>query len=789
MSLWRLAQTIPLPFKLGLIVAIPILALSVLAWGQVSEEKSAAGELSKLMQLSNLAVSTSAFVHESQKERGATALFQGSGGASEFQIRLSDQRAVTDEKLAELQAFLGDFDERAYGDAFLATFNKAKQFRDRMTSHRGAVDGLGLSGSEGLAPYTQMNAAHLDMIAHIGSLSNDAELGRFIAAYVNFLQGKERSGQERAVLSGAFAAGSFSGDFFNRFSQLVTEQETYQRVFESFATVEQRALYEQTVTGTPVTEVDRMRAIAAGGATSDDLGVDAGYWFDTMTAKINLVKQVEDQLSADLVARASELQSAANASFQRIAVISVMALILSIGLGIAVGQAISKPIGEVSDALEAVAGGKLDVEVHVSSNDKIGDMASAYQQMQAYLTETAAVATHVAEGDLRVAVTPKSADDVLGNAFGIMVTSLREVLGETASTADALATAKNELGRISEEAAKATQEVARAIGQVAEGSNEQATGVQKVNDGVIAQRTAVDEATTVGERVATAAQQMTDNAAAASEGAKEATATADEGVERVQLTVSGIVRIKETVDAASQEISTLGERSAEIGKIVSVIEDIAAQTNLLALNAAIEAARAGEQGRGFAVVADEVRQLAERVSSATKEIAELIQGVQAGVDNSVVAMEEGAREMDAGTQAAESAGEALQGILSAVQTVSRQIEQIADGAGELQSSASEMARRLTEIRDVTESNSEAVNSIATVAEENSAATEEVSASTEELSAQVEEISASTDELGQLADALSTQIGRFDLGTELSQSRALRVVEDEREDAQREEDAA
>ena len=144
----------------------------------------------------------------------------------------------------------------------------------------------------------------------------------------------------------------------------------------------------------------------------------------------------------------------------------------------------------------------------------------------------------------------------------------------------------------------------------------------------------------------------------------------------VKQTVDGMGRIRGAVEIASTQISDLGTQSDEIGKIVAVIDDIAAQTNLLALNAAIEAARAGEQGRGFAVVADEVRGLAERVTDATKEIANLIDNVLKGVAESVKATDEGTKEVSDGVQLAEEAGTSLTSILSSVETVAEQIEQI-----------------------------------------------------------------------------------------------------------------
>lgn len=247
----------------------------------------------------------------------------------------------------------------------------------------------------------------------------------------------------------------------------------------------------------------------------------------------------------------------------------------------------------------------------------------------------------------------------------------------------------------------------------------------------------------------------------------------------VQNAIDGMARIKSTVEVASAEITRLGERSAEIGKIVSVIDDIAAQTNLLALNAAIEAARAGEQGRGFAVVADEVRQLAERVATATKEIADLIEGVRTGVGSSVKAMSEGATEMEAGSRVAAEAGLALQQILAAVDQVNAQIEQIAAGSQELKASSDEMVNVITSIRAVVDQNtaateemqataamvSDSISAIAGVAEENSAATEQVSAAAEEMTAQVEEVTAAAHSVGAMADDLRIQVAAFKLSND------------------------
>ncbi len=242
----------------------------------------------------------------------------------------------------------------------------------------------------------------------------------------------------------------------------------------------------------------------------------------------------------------------------------------------------------------------------------------------------------------------------------------------------------------------------------------------------------VEEQSAQADEVASAVEEMsrtiTENAMSAnrtSQVAERNGTIAKEGGEVVEQTVVKMKDIAKVVKQSSDNIEKLGESSKQIGEIISVIDDIADQTNLLALNAAIEAARAGEQGRGFAVVADEVRKLAERTTEATKQIAKMIKGIQVETQDAVVAMTKGNDEVNAGIALADKAGKALMEIVESSTEVQNMITQIA-AASEQQSSTSEqIAKNVGSISQVTAESAKRVQDIAHSSEDLARLTEEL----------------------------------------------------------------
>ncbi len=447
-----------------------------------------------------------------------------------------------------------------------------------------------------------------------------------------------------------------------------------------------------------------------------------------MWVAISPIKSGSDRLGT-LILGVDETKFFQDVASSRYVSLIVGLIIILIGtvVGTFIANLVTKPIKSLSEAATKISSGDLSVQLENSSKDEVGELSRLFNIMVKNLQ---VLNNQLQEEKLSIQKKVEDAVEESENQKRYLTASVNTILEKMNKFADgdltvSLAIEKNdEIGKLSEGFNKAVSNVGSLLSQVneavqatASASNEISSSTEQMAAGAQEQSAQTTEVAGAVEEMTKTIFETTKNSGLASDAAKNAGLIAKEGGKVVGETIEGMNRVAEVVKRSADTVQVLGKSSDEIGEIVQVIDDIADQTNLLALNAAIEAARAGEQGRGFAVVADEVRKLAERTTKATKEIATMIRQIQKDTEGAVVSMKQGTEEVEKGKALAEKAGQSLKEIITGAQDVVDMSTQVAAASEEQSSAAEQISKNIESISSVTQESAAGVQQIARAAED------------------------------------------------------------------------
>jgi methyl-accepting chemotaxis protein len=440
---------------------------------------------------------------------------------------------------------------------------------------------------------------------------------------------------------------------------------------------------------------------------------------------------------------------------------TLLAILMGAMIAFKTAQTIKEPLYHLIEVAQRIGEtGDLEQSIDISRTDEVGVLAQNFNKMIVHLKDMAAVSAAIAEGQLSVTVQPRSQQDTMARAFAQMTRGLREMVRQVRDSAAQVASGSGQMAGASDESAKVSVQAASAIDEVTSTMHEMSINVQNVVKNTQVQASSVAETSASIDQMVTSIQRVADTAKLLVDISHRSREEVQTGMVTMDKATAGLNRTSHAIQSSSEIIDVLGRRADDIGKIIEVIDDLAEQTNLLALNAAIEAARAGEHGLGFAVVAEEVRKLAEKSTQSTKEISELIQGIQKEAREAVDNMEKSTSMVQEGLLLNKDLSQALEKISNVVSEVYKFSQEIGAATMEQSSGSSQIAKATNRLTEITQEINSSVEEQASGSQAVVRAMEKMRELVQQSTSSSTELAAAAEQMSKLSRVLLESMDRF-----------------------------
>ncbi len=754
--------------RLLALVGLTLFVLALFAMDVVAERYKQGQAFERGAMAIQEATLTGDLVHQLQLERGLSGGFIGAQGAAQVGETLKRQRTQSDQRLLALRSTLPP--EAG------AQIEMLDELVKGLSDIRTKVDALALDAPGAVGWYSAQVDKWLARIGLLQRQAPDAQFARQTTAYFYLVSAKEFYGRERALINSALTSRKPLGDQgLRNLNAIVARQVTFEALLMASADGADAALFSDALKSAPALRAQEMRAAVIESAASGDYPIAAADWWSQVSAKMDAVKQVDDQVARKLLAQAQNQALDRKTELTIAAAASAAALLLSLGLAWLIALSISRPLVALQGTMKEI-GESFDLsrQVNVPGNDEIAQTANSFNQMMKTLSgaiaEVDAAMQGLAAGDFsrpiraplkgdmerlkqsvnqtlesvsevmkglgsvtqalqagdlsaRMSVKASGAFEVAAKQLTAAVTSLEGMTSDIGRVMSAVAggnlrlrvdaVAQGDLLRLKNDINGSLEALAGTLRKVNQNTRQVAAASSQTSTAISQIADGVQNQTLALNQVATAVRQTTVAVADVSRNTELASTQARDAT---AMTRSGLEKMERMVDI----VGRIALNSEKINKITEVIEKIANKTNLLSLNAAIEAARAGEHGKGFSVVAEEVGKLAQNSAQSSQEIAALV-------------------------------GEAVDETRLAVDSVA----QVRNDMINLEASAEQTRSMLVRIAAAMEQQSSAVEEInANLGSLNAIADSNASAS--------EEITATVIGLSQLADSTRMEVERFEV---------------------------